>query len=87
MTAPNIVAPQTHDWTQDEAFMSELRQQMLKFATLQLQDASIAEDAVQDAFIGALKNQQTFGRRASFKTWVFAILKHKIIDVIRNNLA
>jgi len=85
MTAPNIVAPQTHDWTQDEAFMSELRQQMLKFATLQLQDASIAEDAVQDAFIGALKNQQTFGRRASFKTWVFAILKHKIIDVIRNN--
>jgi RNA polymerase sigma-70 factor (TIGR02943 family) len=85
MTAPNLVAPEFHDWTQDEAFMSELRQQMLKFATLQLQDVSIAEDAVQEAFIGALKNQQTFGRRAAFKTWVFAILKHKIIDVIRNN--
>jgi RNA polymerase sigma-70 factor (TIGR02943 family) len=85
MTAPNLVAPQAHDWTQDESFVSELRQQMLKFATLQLQDASIAEDAVQEAFIGALKNQQTFGRRAAFKTWVFAILKHKIVDVIRNN--
>lgn len=73
------------DWTQNEAFMIDLRQQMLKFATLQIQDASLAEDAVQDAFIGALKNQQTFARKAAFKTWVFAILKHKIIDLIRSN--
>lgn len=85
MTALNIAVPADYNWTQDEAFMSELRQQMLKFATLQLQDASLAEDAVQEAFIGALKNQQTFGRRSAFKTWVFAILKHKIVDVIRNN--
>jgi len=85
MTTLNIAVPADYNWTQDEAFMSELRQQMLKFATLQLQDHSLVEDAVQEAFIGALKNQQTFGRRSAFKTWVFAILKHKIIDVIRNN--
>ena len=85
MTALKFSASHALDWTQDEAFMSELRQQMLKFASLQLQDTSLAEDAVQEAFIGALKNQQTFGRRSAFKTWVFAILKHKIIDVIRGN--
>lgn len=39
MIEPNLTAPKAHNWTQDEAFMSELRQQMLKFATLQLQHA------------------------------------------------
>ena len=65
--------------------MNELRQQMIKFATLQLSDQHLAEDAVQDALIGALKNQQTFTRQSALKTWVFAILKHKIIDLIRSN--
>lgn len=56
---------------------------MLKFATLQLSDAYLAEDAVQEALIGALKNATSFGGRAALKTWVFAILKNKIADVLR----
>ena len=40
---------------------------------------------MQGALIGALKNQQTFTRQSALKTWVFAILKHKIIDLIRGN--
>lgn len=45
----------------DTAFLESLRRQMLKFATLQLSDASLAEDAVQEALIGVLKNAKSFG--------------------------
>ena len=67
----------------DPVFLKELRLQMLKFAVLQLSDKHLAEDAVQEALIGALKNASSFGRRAALKTWVFAILKHKITDILR----
>jgi RNA polymerase sigma-70 factor (ECF subfamily) len=67
----------------DEQFLRDLRSQMHKFASLQLGDAHLAEDAVQEALIGAMKNARTFAGRAALKTWVFAILKNKIADVLR----
>ena len=67
----------------DSVFLEDVRRQMLKFATLQLSDRSQAEDAVQEALIGAMKNADSFGGRAAFKTWMFAILKNKIADVLR----
>lgn len=67
----------------DTAFLNDLRRQMLKFATLQLSDSHLAEDAVQEALMGALKNAKSFAGRAALKTWVFAILKNKIADVLR----
>jgi RNA polymerase sigma-70 factor (ECF subfamily) len=56
---------------------------MLKFAILQLSDKQLAEDAVQEALLGALKNVSAFGRKSALKTWVFSILKNKIIDILR----
>ncbi len=67
----------------DPQFLQDLRRQMVRFATLQLSDTSLAEDAVQEALIGALKSARSFGGRAALKTWVFAILKNKIMDVLR----
>ena len=67
----------------DSEFLDDIRQQMFRFATLQLRDSHLAEDAVQEALIGALKNTGSFGGRAAFKTWMFAILKNKIADVLR----
>lgn len=67
----------------DTAFLSDLRRQMVKFAKLQLSNAQHAEDAVQEALMGALKNAKSFSGRAALKTWVFAILKNKIADVLR----
>lgn len=60
-----------------------LRGDMLRFATLQLRDASAAEDAVQEALAAAFAGQERFAGRAKLKTWVFAILRNKIIDIIR----
>ena len=67
----------------DRAFLEDLRLQMLKYANLQLQDPQLAEDAVQEALVGALQNAGAFGGRAALKTWVFAILKNKIADALR----
>ncbi len=73
----------THALLQDATFITDLRQQMYRFALQQLQDATLAEDSVQEAFAGAYKNAHRFGAKAALKTWVFAILKNKIADSLR----
>jgi RNA polymerase sigma-70 factor (TIGR02943 family) len=67
----------------DPVFLAGLRRQMLRFATLQLSDPHGAEDAVQEALIAALANCSNFAGRAAYKSWVFAILRHKIADALR----
>lgn len=72
--------------TSDElaAQLSAFRPDLLRFARLQLRDEHLAEDIVQDTLIGALGGRQEFGGRAALKTWVFAILKNKIVDALRS---
>ena len=55
----------------------QIREQMLKFATLQVGDSVLAEDLVQESFLSAFNHLEQFKRQAAFKTWVFAILKIK----------
>jgi RNA polymerase sigma-70 factor (ECF subfamily) len=66
--------------------ITRLRPQLLRFAALQLRSAAAAEDAVQDALLAAFANAANFSGAASVKTWVFAILRNKIIDEIRRRL-
>lgn len=75
--------PETPGALPDGMALEALRAQMLRFATLQLGDADAAEDAVQEALLGAMRNADSFGGRAALKTWVFAILRHKIADELR----
>lgn len=67
----------------DDGFLAEIRPQMVKFARLQLSDNHLAEDAVQEALMGAIKNADAFAGKAAFKTWMFAILRNKIADILR----
>lgn len=67
----------------DDDFLQDLRRQMLRFATVQLSDSHLADDVVQEALMGALKGTQSFRGQAAIKTWVFAILKNKIADALR----
>ena len=71
------------DGTLSDQELASLRTDMLKFARLQLDDPHLAEDAVQEALVGALRNAHSFTRSSSLKTWVFAILKYKIADILR----
>lgn len=63
--------------------IEEIRLQMVKFATLQLKDPDLAEDVVQESLASAYKNAHSFRGQAALKTWIFAILKNKIIDLIK----
>jgi RNA polymerase sigma-70 factor (ECF subfamily) len=59
------------------------RPYLLRYASLQLRDAQAAEDAVQETLLAALAGESGFGQRASLRTWLTGILKHKIIDAVR----
>ena len=70
----------------DPQFLEAVRLQMVKFAVLQLDDRHAAEDAVQEALIGALKNARSFAGQAALRTWIFAILRNKIADILRKKI-
>lgn len=63
--------------------IDDIRHQMVKFAMLQLADKDLAEDVVQEALTNAYKYAESFRREAALKTWIFAILKNKIVDLIK----
>lgn len=56
---------------------------LFKFALARIRDASTAEDLVQETFLAALRGQRKFESRSSVRTWLVAILRHKIVDHIR----
>jgi RNA polymerase sigma-70 factor, ECF subfamily len=48
------------------------------------QDASLAEDVVQDAFLGVWRNAARYVEgRGSVKTWVLSIVHHRAVDAVR----
>lgn len=70
----------------EPATLTALRVKLLRFATLQLGDPHLAEDAVQEALLGALNNLRSFRGEAALNTWVFSILKNKIADQLRQRI-
>jgi RNA polymerase sigma-70 factor (ECF subfamily) len=68
------------------AEMAGFQREMLRFAVLQLRDQASAEDAVQEAMLAALQGADRFAERAKLKTWVFSILRNKIVDIIRRRV-
>jgi RNA polymerase sigma factor (sigma-70 family) len=47
-------------------------------------DASLAEDVVQDAFLGAWRNAARYAEaRGSVKTWLLSIVHHRAVDAVR----
>lgn len=63
--------------------IAALRPKLISFARLQLRDHTAAEDTVQDTLITAIEKQDTFSGRSAFETWVFGILKNKLLERIR----
>jgi len=80
-------APRVPDDKMDAAtFAAELdthRRYLLRVAQLQLRDNDLAEDVVQETLLAALSAQAGFTGKSSVKTWLTGILKHKIVDAIR----
>ena len=81
---PDICAPDTAtripvSWND----MLPHRDYLVRFAQRKLQDPALAEDAVHDVFEAVMSGRALFGGRAALRSWLTAILKNKIVDVIR----
>lgn len=56
-----------------EALMAQYGTALWRMCTLQLQDAALAEDAVQDTFLKAYRRMDAFRGACSEQTWLMAI--------------
>jgi RNA polymerase sigma-70 factor (ECF subfamily) len=61
----------------EEAFVTMVaryQQPMVRFAMAYVPSRAVAEEAVQDTWMGVVKGIDTFEGRSSFKTWLYRIL-------------
>lgn len=56
---------------------------LFQFAVARVNDRTTAEDLVQDTFLAAVQAKARYQGKSSEKTWLFGILKHKLIDYYR----
>ena len=63
--------------------LAEHRSYLLRFARLQLRNDAWAEDAVSETLLAALSKPQSFDNKSQLKTWLVGILKHKVVDTLR----
>ena len=56
---------------------------MYRYTLVRVKDPNSAEEIVQMTFFSALQSQNSFAGRSSEKSWLFGILKHKILDHFR----
>lgn len=66
-----------------EIWVDQYGDSLYRFALARVKDPSIAEDLVQETFLAALGARRNFQGRSTTRTWLIAILKHKIVDYIR----
>ncbi len=67
-----------------EALYDRYRTMSYSIAYRITNDATLAEDVVQDAFLGAWRNAARYVEgRGSVKTWLLSIVHHRAIDAIR----
>jgi RNA polymerase sigma-70 factor (ECF subfamily) len=63
--------------------MAGHRPYLVTFARRRLMDPTLAEDVVHDVFEAVATGRAVFAGRSALRSWLVAILKHKIVDLIR----
>jgi RNA polymerase sigma-70 factor (ECF subfamily) len=79
--------PETQIQIEDpEGWVDRYGSLLFRFALSRVNDPATAEDLVQETFLAALRAKQNFRGRSTARTWLIAILKHKIVDHIRKKV-
>ncbi len=66
--------------------LSPHRAYLVSFAQRRLMDPALAEDLVHDVFEAVITGRAEFGGRSALRSWLVAILKHKIVDLVRQRV-
>ena len=77
---PALAIPQTAvSWAE----MVSHRAALVRYAQRRLLDPVLAEDVVHDVFEAVLSGRAAFGGRSALRSWLTAIRKHKVVDLVR----
>lgn len=68
-----------------ERLINEYGDSLLRMCYLHLKDYHLAEDAVQETFIKAMRSYDSFGHRSSEKTWIMRIAINTCRNIMRNH--
>jgi RNA polymerase sigma-70 factor (ECF subfamily) len=58
---------------------------LYRFALMRVGDPSVAEELVQETFLAALRGRHGFHAQSTERTWLIGILKHKLVDYLRQS--
>lgn len=84
-TSPPPAQPTMHAAAIAWSELLSHRAYLVRFAQRRLRDPAQAEDAVHDVFEAVLRGRAAFGGRSALRSWLTAILKHKIVDTLRRD--
>lgn len=68
-----------------EKWVGEHGDCLFRFAILRVRKRELAEDLVQDTLLDAVRCLEKFSGKSSERSWLIAILKHKIADHFRKS--
>lgn len=62
------------------------RDYLVRYAQRKLHDAALAEDLAHDVFEAVVTGRAVFSGRCALRSWLVAVLKHKIVDLVRQRV-
>jgi RNA polymerase sigma-70 factor (TIGR02943 family) len=80
MTGGSASTPGQHD---PQRWLADHGDALYRYALLRVSDRNAAEDIVQETFLSAWRARETFEERASQRTWLIGVLRHKLGDHAR----
>lgn len=81
MNAPQTNGPR--DVPDVSHWVDEHADVLFRYALQRVRRRDVAEELVQETFLAALRSRQGFAGQSSERTWLVGILRHKIVDHIR----
>jgi len=66
-----------------ENWVDQFSEEFYRFAMYRVKNSHVAEDLVQETFLAGLKSLENFRRDCPEKSWLYNILRNKIIDFHR----
>ena len=72
--------PKVEEAVDTSKWVDEYSDMLYNYAITRVNDHELSLDLVQDTFVSALNGLDNFQGKSTIKTWLFSILKRKIID-------
>jgi len=82
-SAQTQVPPTSNPVVVGWAALAPHRAFLVHYARRRLHDPALAEDLVHDVFEAVVTGRASFGARSALRSWLVGILKHKIVDLVR----